>query len=199
MHRSSPSTKIPSRSHSPSASSMLCVVRKIARDFFASLITAHSVRREAGSSPVDGSSRYAHSGCPIIEMATLRRRFIPPEKAPARWCALSVRRTSSMRRSASVESEAKEMPLIAPKSSRCCLAERLSQRMSNCGHTPIIFLTRAIPAAVAILCPSTSALPLVGGRKPVSILIVVDFPAPLGPSRAKSWRLPMLYHGHLTA
>jgi hypothetical protein len=45
----------------------------------------------------------------------------------------------------------------------------------------------------------TYAFPSVGGRKPVSMLMVVVLPAPLGPSSAKSCLLSMVYHGHLTA
>jgi len=41
--------------------------------------THQSMRREAGSRPVDGSSRNWISGFPIREIATERRRFMPPE------------------------------------------------------------------------------------------------------------------------
>mmetsp|Transcript_8996 Transcript_8996/g.23574 ORF Transcript_8996/g.23574 Transcript_8996/m.23574 type:complete len:226 (-) Transcript_8996:1836-2513(-) len=131
--------------------------------------------------------------------ATLRRRFMPPEKAPARWLADSVRRTSSILRSASELMFLGLMPLMAPNSSRCCLAERLSQRMSNWGQTPIMDRTLDMLEGSAMVCSRTMALPLVGGSHPVSMLMVVDLPAPLGPRSANSCRLSTEYQGHLTA
>mmetsp|Transcript_76090 Transcript_76090/g.204170 ORF Transcript_76090/g.204170 Transcript_76090/m.204170 type:complete len:204 (-) Transcript_76090:475-1086(-) len=56
MHRSWPSTKMPRRSHRPSASSMEWVVSSMARLLLASLMQAHRARRDEGSRPVLGSS-----------------------------------------------------------------------------------------------------------------------------------------------
>eukprot|EP00955_Chlamydomonas_euryale_P046527 353445-Chlamydomonas_euryale.AAC.10 len=74
---------MPRRSHSASASSMLCVVRMHARPSRLPLTTSHSWRRLAGSRPVLGSSRYTTLGWPMKLIATLRRRFMPPENLPA--------------------------------------------------------------------------------------------------------------------
>ena len=72
------------------------------------------------------------SGFPMSATATERRRFIPPEKAPALWFADSVSRTSSIRLFASAMMESALMPLIVPKRTKCSRAERLSHKMSNC-------------------------------------------------------------------
>ena len=40
--------------------------------------TFHSWRLEAGSRPVEGSSRYAREGAPMRAIDTLRRRLMPP-------------------------------------------------------------------------------------------------------------------------
>ncbi len=55
-HAVSPSSPPPCSPHSCSASSMLCVVRMMAREDLLARTTSHSARREAGSRPVEGSS-----------------------------------------------------------------------------------------------------------------------------------------------
>ena len=50
-------------------------------------------RRLTGSMPVVGSSRKTIAGSPSSAIATERRRFMPPEYAPLRTCAASVRLT----------------------------------------------------------------------------------------------------------
>lgn len=57
------------------------------------------------------------------------------------------------------------------------------QRMSNCGHTPIRRWIASIPSRIE--CPSTRAEPELGRKSPVSTEMVVDLPAPFGPSRPK--------------
>mmetsp|Transcript_34582 Transcript_34582/g.78854 ORF Transcript_34582/g.78854 Transcript_34582/m.78854 type:complete len:220 (-) Transcript_34582:1806-2465(-) len=131
--------------------------------------------------------------------ATERRRFMPPENEPATWFDDADSRTCSIRRSASATTASAAMPLIVPKSTRCSLAVRLSHRMSNCGHTPMKRLIWFMPDECATVWPRTSALPCDGGRKPVSMLMVVVLPAPLGPRSANSCRLPTAYQGSLTA
>uniref|UniRef100_A0A0A9DGI0 Uncharacterized protein n=1 Tax=Arundo donax TaxID=35708 RepID=A0A0A9DGI0_ARUDO len=69
---------MPSLSHSTSASSIECVVRMMARFFFASFTTFHRLFLDAGSSPVLGSSMNTTLGSPISEIATLSLRFMPP-------------------------------------------------------------------------------------------------------------------------
>jgi hypothetical protein len=61
------------------------------------------------------------------------------------------------------------------------------QSTSNCGQTPITARTRSSPPAEAMPSPYTSASPPVGGSTPVRQLMVVVLPAPLGPSRQKTW------------
>ena len=75
-----PSSMIARRSQSSSASSRYWVVRKIVVPV--SLIrrtSSQTVRREAGSRPVVGSSRKRTSGLWTRALARSRRRFIPPE------------------------------------------------------------------------------------------------------------------------
>ena len=55
------------RSPRMSASSMECVVSTIARPFFAASMMSHVARREIGSMPVVGSSRYTISGSPATQ------------------------------------------------------------------------------------------------------------------------------------
>lgn len=56
---------------------MECVVSTTALPRLASAMVPHSYRREAGSRPVEGSSRYVTAGSPISEMAHDSLRFIP--------------------------------------------------------------------------------------------------------------------------
>ena len=70
----------PSLSQSISASSMECVVSTTALPRLASDIVLHSWRRAAGSSPVEGSSRYVTAGSPINDMATESLLFMPARR-----------------------------------------------------------------------------------------------------------------------
>src|SRR5438876_8941257 len=53
------------------------------------------------------------------------------------------------------------------------------------GTTPIWRFTST--GCVAKSSPRRSMLPAVGASKPVSILMVVDLPAPFGPRKPKNW------------
>lgn len=70
-------------------------------------------------------------------------------------------------------------PLSLLKKYRCSLTVNSSNRMLCCGHSPK--LSRTLFISVLILQPPTKAVPEVGGIIPVSIDIVVVFPAPLWP------------------
>mmetsp|Transcript_38031 Transcript_38031/g.101165 ORF Transcript_38031/g.101165 Transcript_38031/m.101165 type:complete len:319 (-) Transcript_38031:1569-2525(-) len=129
--RSRPLHMMPMRSPRMSASSMLCVVSTTVLSCLAASTTSQTWRRLIGSMPVVGSSRYTTSGLPMSATATDSLRFMPPEKAPARWLADCDSRTSSMRLSASAAMESARRPLMVPKSTRCSLADRLSHKMSN--------------------------------------------------------------------
>jgi len=103
-----PPTKMANRSQSASASSMLCVVNNMDARFDAlyASTTSHNLRRlqqvhqerehrqvkkeedryEAGSRPVEGSSRRTIRGWAISAMATHNLRFMPPENCLEDLC-----------------------------------------------------------------------------------------------------------------
>src|SRR5437762_6522806 len=62
--------------------------------------------------------------------------------------------------------------------------ERRSYRFKYSGSTPINDLTFSGSCHTSI--PATYAFPALGRIRPVSILIVVDFPAPFGPKKPKN-------------
>ena len=116
-------------------------------------------------------------------MARLTRRFIPPEKLST----LSRARSSSPTRSrfslAATFASLPDSPAILPKKTRLSVAESSGYSASSCGQTPMILRTWS-------LSPVTELAPMVispsSGRSTVeSILMVVVFPAPLGPSSPK--------------
>jgi hypothetical protein len=74
---------------------------------------------------------------------------------------------------------------MAPNSSRCSRPVSSALRASNWGHTPMSGRTRARPPAATRLSPHTRASPPSSGSAPMQQLMVVDLPAPLGPSRQK--------------
>ena len=59
------------RSPRMSASSIECVVNTMARSFLAASMISHVARREMGSMPVVGSSRYTISGSPASSKPTV--------------------------------------------------------------------------------------------------------------------------------
>ncbi len=73
-------------------------VSTTARLDIALLITSHMKRRDAGSIPVLGSSRYTTFGFAISATVTLSLRLLPPEYVPA---SLSAYGTSDIRLSMS--------------------------------------------------------------------------------------------------
>ena len=75
-----PSSMIPTRSASWSASSRYCVVRKtVVPSSLSRRTSSQSVMRLTGSSPVVGSSRNSTSGSWTSAIARSRRRRMPPE------------------------------------------------------------------------------------------------------------------------
>jgi hypothetical protein len=74
------------------------------------------------------------------------------------------------------------VPLNEANNLKCSSGVSNSNNTSCYGHTPNIILTSCIYSK--ILIPKTSAYPFVGSISPVSIDIVVVFPAPLWPSNA---------------
>merc|ERR1719245_1713902 len=94
--RSCPAVIIHSRWHSASHSSIECVVRITQRPPIVLRIKSHIERRAIGSIPVDGSSKNTIGGLPIIAMATLSLRLLPPEYVPARRLAYLPSDSTSM-------------------------------------------------------------------------------------------------------
>ena len=62
----------------------------------------------------------------------------------------------------------------------CSSTVKSSNRTLCCGHKPRLFRTPSM--LVLMSSPYTTAVPEVGGNSPVSIDMVVDFPAPLWPN-----------------
>jgi len=117
-------------------------------------------------------------------IATLSLLFYPPERFLLQTSAFSLKSTSSMNLSTSLEiSLLSVIPLNDANSSRCSRTVRVSKRMSCYGHTPRKVLIYSI--CVSISNPLTSAHPSVIESRPLSIDNVVVFPAPLCPSKTK--------------
>mmetsp|Transcript_36033 Transcript_36033/g.87525 ORF Transcript_36033/g.87525 Transcript_36033/m.87525 type:complete len:272 (-) Transcript_36033:820-1635(-) len=132
--------------------------------------------------PEVGSSRKMVREPPIRAMPRHSLRFCPPESAPAGVCLRSESFTCSSICSTASCSAAPKRPLSAPYSRRCCVGVRLSKITFTCGQTP---RERRICAICDVmLLPSMRASPADGAISPVSIEMVVVFPAPLAPSSA---------------
>lgn len=76
------------------------------------------------------------------------------------------------------------------KNLRCSLTVSLSKRTLCWGHIPRLLRIRAMSSTT--LNPLIWADPLVGGKSPVNIDMVVVLPAPLWPNSAVIWPLYML-------
>src|ERR1700738_3237914 len=72
---------------------------------------------------------------------------------------------------------------MGPEKRRCSSTVRVPKSPRFSGSTPMARFTASGSAATS--WPSTEACPDEGFSKPVSILTVLDFPAPLGPRRAQ--------------
>mmetsp|Transcript_4259 Transcript_4259/g.9406 ORF Transcript_4259/g.9406 Transcript_4259/m.9406 type:complete len:218 (+) Transcript_4259:504-1157(+) len=135
--RNCPSTWIATREHKASASSMECVVIMTTLESLrlAMLwITSHMYRRAYGSIPADGSSRKMIGGSPIVAMATLNFRLLPPDNWPALLLVYSTRSISFSRLSTAFFRVSPCSPLIIAKSSKCSLTVISSSRASNWGQ-----------------------------------------------------------------
>eukprot|EP00732_Lithocolla_globosa_P000359 Lithocolla_globosa_v1_NODE_102_length_6350_cov_93.725179.p3 type:complete len:182 gc:universal NODE_102_length_6350_cov_93.725179:6243-5698(-) len=84
--RSCPSAMIAIRSPKISASSIEWVVKTITLPFLKFSTKVQTCLLLTGSIPVVGSSMKMILGSPIVEIATERRRFIPPLYVPAFLC-----------------------------------------------------------------------------------------------------------------
>ena len=118
-------------------------------------------------------------------MATESRRFMPPLKVPACLCATSDKRISSSKFMLIDSTDCGGTSLIAAKMRKCSMGVSDSQRMSNWGQTPRCCLMSAMPLGCVTVLSMMTASPLEHGSTPVSTLMSVVLPAPLGPSKAK--------------
>mmetsp|Transcript_36554 Transcript_36554/g.78867 ORF Transcript_36554/g.78867 Transcript_36554/m.78867 type:complete len:107 (-) Transcript_36554:472-792(-) len=84
---------IATRSPRISASSMKCVVKTTTRPSRAARMMFHVALRLYGSIPEVGSSKKTTGGLPISARQSESFLFWPPDRAPARVCAFSVKPT----------------------------------------------------------------------------------------------------------
>ena len=117
----------------------------------------------------------------MIARATIRRWAMPPESAATGSCARSARRNWSSRMVASALAVRAFIPKKRPWKYRFSNTLSARSRVLVWGTTPITCLAATGWATTSI--PPTSAWPLVGITRVVSIPAVVVFPAPFGPSR----------------
>ena len=125
--------------------------------------------------PTVGSSRIRTAGSEISASAKRTRCACPPDSLCVRRSAISVRPTSSSASSSSSGSGYSD-PIIASSS------RGVTSRIS----APDWSIAPTKPSATACCgdLPSSETVPLSGRSSPSSMSIVVDLPAPLGPSRA---------------
>lgn len=178
QHLTWPLAMMAMRSPSRSASSRKCVVSRMVRPSRCVLSMSHVARRLYGSMPLVGSSRMTSLGSPSSAMATDSFRFWPP--LSSRDCArsFSVRPTRLIASSISRLATSDGSSLISANSSRCSRTVSAGHSTLCCGHTPS---DRRISPMCSSGCPYTVALPDVDGMRPLSMLNVVDLPAPLCP------------------
>lgn len=88
--------RMPARPASASASSMLCVVKRMERPGTVSAKVRHMMRLAAASSPEEGSSSNTTVGLPIKAMPRESLRLLPPERARAMRSRNCVRPTARM-------------------------------------------------------------------------------------------------------
>src|SRR5579862_4350613 len=108
-------------------------------------------------------------------------------RMPLEYSAISLRLSRSSNSSSSERARsmatARASPYMRPTNSRNSAPVRRSKSSDSSGTRPMRFLISSSCPARGI--PSSSMEPEVGGIRPVSMRIVVDFPAPLGPRKPK--------------
>eukprot|EP00732_Lithocolla_globosa_P002376 Lithocolla_globosa_v1_NODE_1541_length_2496_cov_46.810324.p3 type:complete len:186 gc:universal NODE_1541_length_2496_cov_46.810324:1888-1331(-) len=166
-----------------SASSIECVVITITRPFFKRRMRFQISRRTYGSIPVVGSSRKTILGSPTKLRATERRRFMPPLKVPTALLPTSSNATSCSLSTTVFSTSSAGTFLSSHQISNISLAVRSFHRMSCCGHTPRKLRMTSMSAWMS--SPNMSALPRLAFSMPVSMLMVVVFPAPLCPNKER--------------
>ena len=136
-----------------------------------------------------GSSMITSLASSITALATATACRWPPDSDPTGWRML---RTVVTRRSLSVRWAV--VSIVTSSSSRCRRASWPSSMfctMSRLSHSARSWYTVAIPAWVASFgvrkcarCPCQTISPCDGSQMPEMVLIRVDLPAPLSPTRA---------------
>mmetsp|Transcript_25722 Transcript_25722/g.35378 ORF Transcript_25722/g.35378 Transcript_25722/m.35378 type:complete len:238 (+) Transcript_25722:266-979(+) len=181
LHLNLPSDMITIRSANVSASSMKCVVRSTTLPFLQRCNNSQVERRLYGSIPEVGSSKRTNFGSPTSAIDNDNFRFIPPDRADASTYLFSVNPTSLITLSTESCNRYPYNPLILPKNSRCSCTVKQGNNTLYCGHTPVIW--RIAGKSPAKDLPYICTLPAVASTSPVSVEIVVVFPAPLCPSK----------------
>ena len=106
----------------------------------------------------------------------------------------TVRPSRSLMPSASATSEPRAFARAAPTpQSRACTSRfrcPVNERSTVASWKTTLLMRRAPRGSAATSNPSSSAVPLVGARVVVSMPIVVDLPAPFGPSRPNTSPAP---------
>ncbi len=72
---------------------------------------------------------------------------------------------------------------MRPTKVRYSRAVRLSNNARSSGMTPTRLLAFSASFGLSMFFPRTSICPREGAKRPVSILMVVDLPAPFGPRK----------------
>ena len=152
-----------------------------APDVASRAISAHISARACGSRPVVGSSRNSTAGRCTSPIATSSLRCMPPEYCLTIRFAASVSENSSSSSSTRCFAARPRIPWMCAASSRFSRPVAWRSVPDPCVTTPIARRTSFGCASTSM--PATVAAPLVGRDSVVRILMVVDLPAPFGPSR----------------
>lgn len=125
------------------------------------------------------------------------RRCQPPDRVLARCFATGCKPKVSSITAVRALAASLERPWIPARNSRFSVTDRLGAMAVSWGDTAMTRFTCS--ASVQMLRPSSFASPAVGRVRQESILMVVVFPAPLTPSRAKNSPCPMVRFKSSTA
>ena len=180
-HRNFPSLITQTLSQSKSASSRKCVVKTTHRPFAAARMSFQASRLDRGSNPLVGSSSKTTFEGPMRAIAICSRRFMPPESVDARASPFCSSPTSRSFFAISRFTSRDGTPFRTANIRKCSAHVNDGNNTFCCGHTPRHLRQSAREPSNE--CPATIASPPDGGVSPVSIAIVVLFPAPLGPRR----------------
>src|SRR6266576_445999 len=179
---------MPTSEHSFSTISSTCDVRNtVAPCLTHRRKTSRSTRDETASTPSNGSSRKRRSGPGSSAAANASFFFIPCEYSSASFFSSFSSPIIASSSSQRVRTVAAGSRYIRPTNVRYSRPVRLSKRARFSGTTPIRRRTSRARLSSARSSPRTRICPLLGASRPVSILIVVDLPAPLGPRNPKNF------------